>query len=508
MEVEVGPESTRSWRGRGIHSTHRGKAAMNGVPGLLWWGKEGGRIVFCEGMVAMRALRGVGLVLVGLLGLGSQGLAAQKLTVKARAARDAGWRREIKEALYVPETLPKLEAKVRSTFSPTEGVLADRVTYATADGMVVPAIVYRPDPKVQHEKGKLAGRKLAGHKLPSRKLPGIVVVNGHGSDKFGWYAFYSGMMFAKAGAVVVTYDLIGEGERNTEKKSKAGSHDAWIGRNGLPGAAGNPVSEEWGRRLAGLMQVDLMQAVSYLDAQPEVDTKRVAVVGYSLGAFVSGIAGAIDPRIHAVVLSGGGVYDEVEPGYFEHNSLPCQGPPMRALRPLGDRAAVLFALNADRGPMLVMNGDDDTVMDMAHHPPEWFASVRARAVALRGTDKDVFTTIVYPGISHRTSWVNKDGVSWLSKQIHLPFWTEKDIATAPVTHVSTWAKANDVDIAPNYILENREGGLDAVGTGFPGIKREDLMVLPEEDWVRMKDKLTYEGWVAAVRAEMPNTDSH
>ena len=48
------------------------------------------------------------------------------------------------------------------------------MTYQTMDGMLVPAIVYRPDPKVVKWTGK---------------LPGIVVVNGHGSDKFGWYAF-------------------------------------------------------------------------------------------------------------------------------------------------------------------------------------------------------------------------------------------------------------------------------------------------------------------------------
>ena len=34
-------------------------------------------------------------------------------------------------------------------------------------------------------------------------------------------------MFAKAGAVVVTYDMIGEGERNDEKKSQANAHDKW-----------------------------------------------------------------------------------------------------------------------------------------------------------------------------------------------------------------------------------------------------------------------------------------
>lgn len=144
--------------------------------------------------------------------------------------------------------------------------------------------------------------------------------------------------------------------------------------------------------------------------------------------------------------------------------------------------------------MLVMNGADDKVMDIPHHPQAWFDEVRARAVALRGTDKDMFTTIFYPGVDHRTSWVDRQGVEWLEKQIHFAIWTEKDIATAPVTHVSTWAQANGVDITANYMREDREGGLDAVGTGFPGIRREDLMVLPAAEWEREKDRLTYEAW--------------
>jgi len=404
---------------------------------------------------------------------------AKDLTPKQRVERAAQWRREIRRQLDVPDVLPKLDAKVWSTFSPVEGVLADRVTYATADGMIVPAIVYRPDPKLVKGKGK---------------LPGIVVVNGHGGDKFSWYAFYSGMMFARAGAVVVTYDPIGEGERNIEKKSRAGSHDKDVTPpDGVP-------KDDWGRRLAGLMQVDLMQAVSYLDAQPEVDPKRIAVVGYSMGAFIAGLNAAYDTRVHAVVLSGGGVYDGPG-GYYDSNKLPCQGPPYRSLMVLGDRGAVLFALSAARGPMYIMNGSSDTVMDIPHHGPEWFEGVRARAIALRGTDKDMFTTIFYPGISHRTSWVNRDGVAWLNEQLHFPLWSAKDIASMPVTHVSTWAKENGVDITRNYIREDREGGLDALATGFPGIKREDLMVLSESEWEARKDRLTYEAWAAKTMAE-------
>ena len=387
---------------------------------------------------------------------------ASDLTPRQRIAREDLWRREIRKQLFIPDKLPPLESKTWSSFSPVDGVIADRVTYQTADGLIVPAIVYRPE-------------RLRG------KVPGIVVVNGHGGDKFSWYAFYSGMMFARAGAMVVTYDPIGEGERNIVKKSRAGSHDKIVD------------TPHWGQRLAGLMQVDVMQAVSYLVWRPEVDASRIAVVGYSMGAFISGITGAIDTRIHAVVLSGGGVYDGPG-GYFDMNPLPCQSPPYKALAVLGDRGAVLYALNAARGPMLVMNGDRDTVMDMEHHPPEWFEIVRQRAIALRGTDKNMFTTMLYPGVSHRTSWVDRDGVAWLDQQIHFSNWTGSDIQKMATTHISTWAKANSVDIAPNYIREDREGGLDALGTGLPGIKREDLMVLPASDWGKMKDHLTYEAW--------------
>jgi hypothetical protein len=118
----------------------------------------------------------------------------------------------------------------------------------------------------------------------------------------------------------------------------------------------------------------------------------------------------------------------------------------------------------------------------------------------------MFTTIFYPGISHRTSWVNADGVRWLNQQLHFAFWDtdargfEKTLAAAGITHISTWAAANNVDISKSYIREDREGGLDAVGTGLPGVPRADLMVLPDADWQRLKDSLTYEAWAAKTTA--------
>ncbi len=399
-------------------------------------------------------------------------------TAKQNEARLAAWRGQIRKILYVPDKLPALDAKTWSTFSPTPGVLADRVTYHTMDGMLVTAIAYRPDPKVAKWKGK---------------LPGILMVNGHGSDKFGWYAMYTGMEYAKAGAVVVTYDMIGEGERNIDKKSRANSHDKRV----TP-PAGVPATD-WGQRVAGLMQVDLMQGVSYLAAQPEVDPKRIAVLGYSMGSFVTGIAGAIDTRIHAVVLSGGGVFDGPG-GYFDSGQLPCQGPPYRALQVIGDRSAILYGLNAQRGPMYIMNGTVDTVMDIPHHEQDWFDAVKARAIAVRGSDKDMFTTVFYPGASHRPSWENRDAAEWLETNIHFGIWTEKQIEAMPTVKVSEWAKANNVTVGTSEMREEREGGVDALDLGLPNIKREDLMVLPDADWTAMKDQLTYEAWAAKASA--------
>ena len=403
---------------------------------------------------------------------------ATDFTAKQNEARLAAWREQIKKILYVPDKLPALDAKTWSTFSPTQGVLADRVTYHTMDGMLVTAVVYRPDPKVAKWKGK---------------LPGILMVNGHGSDKFGWYAMYTGMEYAKAGAVVVTYDMIGEGERNIDKKSRASSHDKRVTPpEGVP-------ATDWGQRVAGLMQVDLMQGVTYLTERPEVDAKRIAVLGYSMGSFVTGIAGALDTRIHAVVLSGGGVFDGPG-GYFDSGQLPCQGPPYRALQVIGDRSAILYALNAQRGPMYIMNGTVDTVMDIPHHEQDWFDAVKARAIAVRGSDKDMFTTVFYPGASHRPSWENRDAAEWLEQNIHFGIWTEKQIAAMPTIKVSEWAKANNVTVGTSEMREEREGGVDALDLGLPNIKREDLMVLPDADWQTMKDQLTYEAWAAKAAA--------
>ena len=140
--------------------------------------------------------------MAALLALALPPASAAELTPKQEQA----WREQIKAALFVPDPLPALAPETHSRFEPAPGVLAERVTYATEFGMRVPAILYLP-------------------KARRGKVPALIVVNGHGGDKYSWYAFYSGVLYARGGAAVLTYDPAGEGERNSERKSGTRAHD-------------------------------------------------------------------------------------------------------------------------------------------------------------------------------------------------------------------------------------------------------------------------------------------
>ena len=266
------------------------------------------------------------------------------------STQEATWRAQIKAALFVPQPLPDLAPETHGRFEPVEGVVAERVTYGTQFGFRIPAIVYRP-------------------KIPTGQGPGLIIVNGHGGDKYSWYSFYSGILYAQAGAVVVTYDPAGEGERNPERKSGSREHDKV------------EPPDELGRRVGGLMVTDIMQAVSYLTQRPDVDPRRIGAMGYSMGSFILSITAAVETRLNTCVLVGGGNLDGPE-GYWDKSKPMCQGLPYRALAFLGDRPAIIYALHASRGPTLIYNGIEDSVVAIPSIGESHFAMIRERTVRL------------------------------------------------------------------------------------------------------------------------------
>jgi dienelactone hydrolase len=375
--------------------------------------------------------------------------------------------------LRIPDALPDLRAKSYTRFSPAPGVEAERVAYATAYSMRIPAIVYRG-----------AGATIAQH-------PAMVVVNGHEGDKSSWYAYWTGILYARAGAIVLTYDPIGEYERNDERRSNTSEHDRIL-----------EPEEAMATRLSGLMIADVLQSVTYLSSRPDVDPKRIAVLGYSMGSFVSAIACALDTRIHACVLSGGGDLDGLG-GYWDRSDPMCQGIPYRSLSFLEDRGAMLLALNAKRGPTLIYNGSADEIVDIPHHDAAWFEDLRKRTAQKLGTSKNVFDFAFAKGGGHRPYFVSRPVALWLQEKLKFPEWTKKAIESMPETPISVWA--HDRGVTGGALSTRHEGGTLALGQNIPAVPRADLFAVPEVVWTADRDLYVYSSWVQRARSDLSNT---
>lgn len=384
-----------------------------------------------------------------------------KTSKPASAAQLIQWRSEACKALFIPTPAPAIKPHVFSSFSPMPGIVAQRVTYGTQFGMRIPAVVYAPE-------------------KPKGKVPAVIIVAGHGGDKTTWYEVYAGMLYANAGAVVITYDPIGENERSSTHQSDAREHDI-----ALPGAQ-SPA------RMGGLMIGDVMQAVSYALSRPDVDPKRIAVLGYSMGSFHAALAAALDPRIHALVLSGGGDLDGNGGAWDSSTKTMCQGGPYQALSFLPDKGAILYTLHQRSGTTLILNGLEDGLVTKPNHLDAFFTDLRARVAALAGPTAPLLEYKFYPGVAHRPSWVNTDAFTWLNAQLHFP--NGAALLASGTTHIAEWAVATGAHINKGYEVEAREGGIRAVGGGFPALTHDELQVVPMAEWQAHRDDYAWPTW--------------
>jgi dienelactone hydrolase len=384
-------------------------------------------------------------------------------------------RKQIGDNFFVPDPLPALDAQTHRRFSPAAGVKAEAVTYSTALGTRVPAILYLPDPLP---------------KTASGKIPAFIVVNGHGGDKYCWYSWYTGILYARGGVAVLTYDQAGEGERNRDHKCGSRAHDQIKGDAVLA------------RHLTGLMITDVRQAVSYLERRPEVDPQRIAAGGYSLGSFVVALAGALEPRLHACVMVGGGNLDGPGGRWDSSGKKMCESLPYRSLSFLSDRPAMIYALHAARGPALIFNGLGDSVVGIPKQGEAFFADLRQRTSQFHGSEAGVFETGFAPtNASHRPYFVTRPVVEWLKKQIDFPNWTDQTIRSMPESKISIWAEKNGVAVDKLYATEEREGGTMALRQDIPGYDRESLNVFPRPEWEAKKNAFILETWLEAAMAD-------
>jgi pimeloyl-ACP methyl ester carboxylesterase len=239
---------------------------------------------------------------------------------------------------------------------------------------------------------------------------------------------------------------------------------------------------------------DVIGAVSYAVSLPDVDPKRIAVVGYSMGSFHAALAAGLDPRIRALVLSGGGDLDGNGGSWDSSSKIMCQGGPYQALSFLPDKGAILYALHQRDGETLVLNGAEDNLLAVPHHGESFFSDLNTRVQALAGPHVPKIDFRFYPGVGHRPSWVNRDAAKWLNARLHFPRWQNISLDSLGETHIAEWAAATGAHINHGYESEKTEGGIRALGRGFPAPTRAQLQVVPETEWQAHQDLYVWQGW--------------
>ena len=134
--------------------------------------------------------------------------------------------------------------------------------------------------------------------------------------------------------------------------------------------------------------------------------------------------------------------------------------------------------------------------------PHFFEDLRARTIALHGSDRNVFDFVFVPGGGHRPYFLTKPAALWLEKRLGFPNWTAETIAQMPETHIMEWAATNNVFVDKQYATELREGGTRALGTGVPAVPHDDMNALPKDRWERQKDKYIYETWLREAQSQL------
>jgi hypothetical protein len=174
----------------------------------------------------------------------------------------------------------------------------------------------------------------------------------------------------------------------------------------------------------------------------------------------------------------------------------CQAYPYKALRFLGDRAAVLYSLH---NRTLVYNGLEDTTVAIPQFGESGFRDLQTRTARLRGGL--ALETMFHPGTGHRPYFVTKPVALWMEKRLDFPAWSAQQIETMTTSRISEWAKANAVDMDPLYATEHREGGTPALGSGVPGIPRAQLHVFSETEWQSARENLIHESGAPKPKAD-------
>jgi pimeloyl-ACP methyl ester carboxylesterase len=137
--------------------------------------------------------------------------------------------------------------------------MEERVTFQS-DGLQLAGVLHRPD-----------------NLRPGERRAAIIVLHGFGGTMEGPGGRHPAPFFCEMGYMVLRFDFRGCGQSAGER----------------------------GRIICLEEVADARNALSFLATRPEVEPTQIALMGESFGAAVAVYGGGIDPRVAAVISSGG-----------------------------------------------------------------------------------------------------------------------------------------------------------------------------------------------------------
>jgi dienelactone hydrolase len=178
-----------------------------------------------------------------------------------------------------------LRVRIRGTIKDSDYRI-DNLTFESRPGLVVTANLYRPA-------------------KPGKAMPGILIVHSHHAPKTQVELQDMGVMWARAGCLVLVMDQLGHGERRQHPfrtradypKPFQPSRQDYYFRHNLAIQL-----QTIGDGLMGWMVWDIQRGVDLLLSRSGVDPKKIILLGaVAGGGDPAAVAGALDRRIAAVV---------------------------------------------------------------------------------------------------------------------------------------------------------------------------------------------------------------
>jgi dienelactone hydrolase len=120
---------------------------------------------------------------------------------------------------------------------------------------------------------------------PSASLPAVIALYGAGGNLSGMER-YAGVLASEGFAVYLLHYFDRTGTEYADKQIIFRNFPLWM--------------------------KTLWDAISFVEKQPQVDASRIALLGFSLGAYLSLSTSAIDPRVKIVVEFFGGMPKEMK----------------------------------------------------------------------------------------------------------------------------------------------------------------------------------------------------